>query len=76
MEMKEYMKKLYNLRNDRDMTEKQLGGIISKSQQGYDNIEKGRAKLTADDLKKLCLFYHVSADYILGLPKGLPYPER
>ncbi|MBQ7118476.1 MAG: hypothetical protein IJN88_09725 [Clostridia bacterium] len=26
-------------------------------------------------LKKLCLYYGVSADYILDLPKGLDYPE-
>ena len=74
--MKEYQRKLYNLRNDRDVTEKELGSLINKSHQGYDNIEKNRAKLTADDLKELCLFYNVSSDYILGLPKGLPYPER
>ena len=39
----EYQRKLYNLRNDRDVTEKELGSLINKSQQGYDNIEKNRA---------------------------------
>ena len=27
-------------------------------------------------LVTLCKFYNVSADYILGLPKGMEYPDR
>ena len=36
----------------------------------------GADVLLFDNPIRLCEFYHVSADYILGLPKGLPYPER
>ncbi len=31
--------------------------------------------MTISKLKALCLYYHVSADYILGLPKGLDWPR-
>lgn len=56
-----------NLREDRNLTQKQLGEVINKSQQGYSHIEEGRAELKIDDLVRLCRFYGVSADYLIGL---------
>jgi transcriptional regulator with XRE-family HTH domain len=56
-----------NLREDRDLTQKEVGQIINKSQQGYGHIEDGRAELKIDDLIKLCRFYGVSADYFIGM---------
>ena len=49
------------------MTQAQVGAVIRKSQQGYNHIEAGRAELKIDDLKKLCEFYNLSADYLIGL---------
>ena len=49
------------------MTQAQLGEVLEKSQQGYNHIETGRAELKIDDLIKLCQFYDLSADYIIGL---------
>ncbi|MBQ9071423.1 MAG: helix-turn-helix transcriptional regulator [Clostridia bacterium] len=63
----DYRIRLKNLREDRDLTQRELGKIINKSQQGYSHIEEGRAELKIDDLKKLCKFYKVSADYLIGL---------
>ncbi len=56
-----------NLREDSDLTQKEVGKIINKSQQGYSHIEDGRAELKIDDLIKLCKFYNVTADYFIGL---------
>ena len=56
-----------NLREDRDLTQKEVGAIINKSQQGYSHIEDGRAELKIEDLIKLCKFYGVSADYFIGI---------
>ena len=50
-----------------DLTQKEVGQIINKSQQGYSHIEDGRAELKIDDLIKLCKFYGVSADYFIGI---------
>ena len=55
-----------NLREDRDLTQRELGQVINKSQQGYSHIEDGRAELKIEDLIKLCKFYGVSADYFIG----------
>ena len=50
-----------------DQTTTQLGKILNKSQQGYNHIEAGRAELKIEDLIKLCEFYNLSADYLIGL---------
>ena len=62
-----YRTRMRNLREDSDLTQKEVGAIIHKSQQGYGHIEDGRAELKIDDLITLCQFYHVSADYFIGL---------
>lgn len=63
----DYRRRMRNLREDRDLTQKEVGAIIHKSQQGYSHIEDGRAELKIDDLITLCKFYGVSADYFIGL---------
>lgn len=62
----DYLDRLIAARIDRDLTQKQVAEVISKSQQGYDHIEKRRAKLTIEDFMKLCEFYNVSPNYFLG----------
>ena len=62
-----YRMRMRNLREDRDLTQKEVGALINKSQQGYSHIEDGRAELKIDDLITLCRFYNVSADYFIGL---------
>lgn len=63
----DYRQRLKEVREDRDFTQAQIGAVINKSQQGYNHIEAGRAELKIDDLKKLCEFYNLSADYLVGL---------
>ena len=62
-----YRIRMRNLREDKDLTQREVGAIINKSQQGYNHIEAGRAELKIDDLVKLCKFYDLSADYLIGL---------
>ena len=61
----DYLEKLIALRIDNDLSQKEVATVIHKSQQGYDHIEKRRAKLSIEDFVKLCRFYKVSADDIL-----------
>ena len=70
----QYHERLRTLREDRDLTQAQVGAILGKSQQGYNHIETGRAELSIEDLIKLCDYYQVSADYIIGLTdQSCPY---
>ena len=62
----DYRERMRGLREDRDLTQAQVGQVINKSQQGYSHIESGRAELKIEDLIKLCDFYHVTADYFIG----------
>lgn len=63
----DYRTRMRNLREDNDLTQREVGQVINKSQQGYSHIEDGRSELKIDDLIKLCEFYKVSADYFIGL---------
>lgn len=65
--MLDYRTRLRNTREDRDLTQAEVGKVINKSQQGYNHIEAGRAELKIDDLIKLCQFYNLSADYLIGI---------
>ena len=62
-----YRERIRGVREDRDLTQAQLGKVLKKSQQGYSHIESGRAELKIDDLILLCKFYDLSADYLIGL---------
>ena len=63
------------LREDKDLRQQDIADILNITQQQYSKIEKGISDIKTDQLIKLSLFYNVSADYILGLPK-LPYLDR
>ena len=63
----DYRERLRNIREDRDLTQAEIGKLLNKSQQGYNHIEAGRAELGVEDLFTLCKFYDLSADYIIGL---------
>ena len=63
----DYRTRMRNRREDSDLTQKEAGKLINKSQQGYGHIEDGRAELKIEDLIKLCRFYGVSADYFIGI---------
>ena len=63
----DYRQRIRDIREDNDLTQAFVGHILNKSQQGYNHIESGRAELKIDDLKKLCEYYNLSADYLIGL---------
>lgn len=65
--MTDYRARLRGVREDRDLTQAEVGKTLNKSQQGYNHIEAGRAELKIDDLVKLCQFYNLTADYLVGL---------
>ncbi len=63
----DYRTRMRNIREDRDLTQSEIGKLLQKSQQGYNHIETGRAELKIEDLAILCRFYNLSADYMIGL---------
>ena len=65
--MKESWEILRELREDRDIKQKEIAALLGTTQQVYSRYEKGINALPIHHLRTLCQFYHVSADYILGL---------
>ena len=60
-------KRIRDLREDKDLTQKEMARTLNCSQQVYSNYELGQRDIPTDILIKLSAFYHVSVDYILGL---------
>lgn len=59
--------RIRDLREDHDLTQKQVAEMLSCSQQVYSNYELGQRDIPTDILIKLSRFYKVSTDYILGI---------
>ena len=60
-------RRIRDLREDNDLTQKQVAQSLNCSQQVYSNYELGQRDIPTDILVKLSKFYDVSTDYILGL---------
>ena len=60
-------RRIRDLREDRDLSQRELAKILNCSQQVYSNYELGQRDIPTDILIKLSMFYGVSVDYILGL---------
>lgn len=63
----DYKKRIRDLREDHDLTQEQVAQMLGTSQTMYARYERGANELPIRHLIKLCRYYHVSADYILGL---------
>jgi len=59
-------RRIRELREDRDLTQKQMGEILSCSQRVYSNYERGELDIPTEILIKLADFHMVSVDYLLG----------
>ena len=59
--------RIRDLREDRDLTQKQVAKILNCSQQVYSNYELGQRDIPTDILIQLSRLYKVSIDYILGI---------
>jgi transcriptional regulator with XRE-family HTH domain len=59
-------KRIRDLREDRDLTQKKMGEILSCSQRVYSNYERGELDMPTEILIKLADFHNVSVDYILN----------
>ena len=58
-------RRLKDLREDHDLTQADLAGILNISQRGYSHYETGNNDIPTEILIKLANYYNVSIDYIL-----------
>ena len=59
-------KRIRDMREDKDLTQKQMGEILSCSQRVYSNYERGELDIPTEILIKSADFHNVSVDYILN----------
>ena len=69
--------RIRNLREDKDLTQKQIGQLLNMSQTGYNQYEIGKNDIPTKILIELAKFYNTSIDYILELTDEIkPYPRK
>lgn len=66
-----YIKRLRDLREDRDKTQQEIADVLGTSQTMYARYERGANEMPIRHLIVLCKYYGVSADYILGLKSNI-----
>lgn len=65
--MSSYIKRLRDLREDADLTQTEVAEYLGTSQTMYARYERGANEIPVRHIIKLCKFYNVSSDYVLGL---------
>jgi len=69
--------RIRDLREDKDLTQKQIGELLNMSQTGYNQYEIGKNDIPTKVLIKLSKFYNTSIDYLLGITdETKPYPRK
>jgi len=61
------MLKIRDIREDKDLTQKQISQLLNCTQQTYSRYETGEITIDIFNLIKLAEFYNTSTDYLLGL---------
>ncbi len=67
--MLSFGEKLRRLRETAGISQTELGRAIQSTQRKISYLERDTCEPSLDDLRKLCLYFDVSADYFLGLTK-------
>ncbi len=69
--------RLRDLREDSDLTQKEVSGMLNIAQNTYSQYENGARQIPLETLSALADFYSTSVDYILErTDERRPYPKR
>ena len=68
--------KIRYLREEKGLNQTELGKEIHMTQRKVSYIECGKYEPSIDDIRAICEFFQVSADYLIGNKKGLKHPDR
>lgn len=71
--MASFIDRIRGLREDNDLTQKQIASVLGTSQTMYARYERGANELPIRHLITLCRYYNVSADYLLDT---VPNPRK
>ena len=65
-----YFQRLRDLREDADLSQKQVAALLGIQQTVYSRYERGFQTIPLEHLLTLADFYHVSTDYLWGRTKN------
>jgi transcriptional regulator with XRE-family HTH domain len=65
--MKKYWEIMRELREDNDIGQSAIAEVLGTTQQVYSRYENGVNEMPIRHIVTLCRYYHVSADFLLGL---------
>jgi len=65
----DYRLRFKNLRNDNDLKQTDVAKLCSVTYKTVSHWENLRHDMPLDCIRKLCIYYKVSSDYILDIPK-------
>lgn len=68
--------KLKLLREEKELNQTQLGLAVNMTQRKVSYLEHDRYEPSVEDIRALCRYFNVSADYLLGFHSKLPFPTR
>ncbi len=68
--------KLKLLREEQELNQTELGKLLNMTQRKISYLERDQYEPGLQDISAICAFFRVSADYMLGFSKPLPYPKR
>ena len=72
-----YRNRLRDIREDRDLKQRDLAELLKVHQTTYSDYELGRLNIPVSSLHLLADFYQVSVDYLLGrTSRKEPYPPK
>ena len=70
------LKRIRDLREDNDLTQKEIAKVLGISQRYYSNLENGSRTLSADLLIALADYYGVSLDYLVNRTVSKKYNNK
>ena len=68
--------KIRNLREEMGISQTELGKSLNMTQRKISYIETGKYEPSINDIICFSVFFKVSADYLLAIPRGYSYPTR
>lgn len=72
----EINKKLKDILEDHDTNQTKLAQAIGVNRKQIGRWIRGEQEMGINKLKEICLYFEVSADYLLDLPETLNWPRK
>lgn len=63
----ELYEKIRNIREDKDIKQKEMAKFLNMQPSTYNAYEKGKRTISAELLRNICIFLNVSSDELLDL---------